>query len=260
MTKNTWYNVTFEYFSNGSSFLHRADPRGKVICTGILSLIIALSQNWTTVLLALLLAFLLILVAKLSWNTVSRRLLVVNGFNLLLCLLLPMTYTNGDALSFLGINLSSTGFFLALLITVKSNAIVLLFISLLATSTAAQLGHGLRQLGLSTKLCLLLLFSYRYISLIQQELSRLQRAARLRCFQPGTNIHTYKTYGYMLGMMLVRSWNRAARVQEAMALRGFSGQFHSLYGTEGIQKSDLLLSTILILSGAGLVGIEVLFR
>ena len=249
--------MIFEYFSNGSSSLHRADPRGKIVCTGILSLIIALSQNWPTVLLALLLAFLLILVARLPWHMVFRRLLIVNGFNLLLCLLLPLTYTSGDSLTFLGINLNSTGFFLALLITVKSNAIVLLFISLLATSTAAQLGHGLQQLGLSPKLCLLLLFSYRYISLIQQELFRLQRAARLRCFQPGTNIHTYKTYGYMLGMMLVRSWNRAARVQEAMTLRGFSGQFHSLYGTKGMQKNDILLATILLLAAASLVGIEV---
>jgi cobalt/nickel transport system permease protein len=252
--------MTFEHFSDGTSFLHQADPRGKIICTGILSLIIALSQNRITVILALLLAFLLILTAKLPWNTVSRRLLVVNGFNLLLCFLLPLTYTGGDTFSFLGIELNSTGFFLALLITIKSNAIVLLFISLLATSTAAQLGHGLQQLGLSSKLCLLLLFSYRYISLIQEELSRLQRAAHLRCFQPGTNLHTYKTYGYMLGMMLVRSWNRAARVQEAMALRGFSGQFHNLYGTKGMQRNDLLLIIPLLLTAAGLLGLEIYSR
>ncbi len=252
--------MIFEHFSNSTSFLHQADPRGKLICTGILSLIIALSQNWATVLLALLLGFLLTLATKLPWKTVSRRLLIVNGFNLLLCLLLPLTYTGGDSLSFLGMSLNSTGFFLALLITVKSNAIILLFISLLATSTAAQLGHGLQQLGLSPKLCLLLLFSYRYIALIQQELSRLQRAARLRCFQPGTNLHTYKTYGYMLGMMLVRSWNRAARVQEAMTLRGFSGQFHSLYGTKGMQKSDTFLVTTLLMIAAGLLGLEIFSR
>jgi cobalt/nickel transport system permease protein len=249
--------VTFEHFSDGTSFLHQADPRGKVICTGVLSLIIALSQTWRTPLLGLLLACLLILVAELPWSTVVRRLLVVNGFNLLLCLLLPLTYTGGDALSFWGIELNTTGLLLALLITVKSNAIVLLFISLLATSTAAQLGHGLQQLGLSSKLCLLLLFSYRYISLIQQEYSRLQRAAHLRCFQPETNVHTYKTYGYMLGMMLVRSWNRAARVQEAMTLRGFSGKFYSLYDIKGMQKNDLLLTITLLLAAGSLAGGEI---
>jgi len=252
--------MTFEQFCNGTSFLHRADPKGKLISTGVLSLIIALSQSWGTALIGLLLAFLLVMVARLSWAKLLRRLLIVNSFNILLCLILPLTYTNGSTVSLFGINLSSTGFFLALLITVKSNAVILLFISLLATSTAAQLGHGLQQLRLSPKLCLLLLFSYRYIALIQQELFRLQRAAGLRCFQPKTNLHTYRTYSYMLGMMLVRSWNRAARVQQAMELRGFSGQFHSLHDSGGIQKSDLLLLTILLLAGVGLAGFEILSR
>ncbi|RWX52214.1 cobalt/nickel transport system permease protein [Candidatus Electrothrix marina] len=250
--------MTFEQFSDGTSFLHRADPKGKLISTGVLSLVIALSQTRGTALLGFPLAFTLVLAARLSWSKLLRRLFIVNSFNLLLCLILPLTYTGGKTVSLIGINLSSTGFFLALLITVKSNAVILLFISLLATSTAAQLGHGLQQLRLSPKLCLLLLFSYRYIALIQQELFRLQRAAGLRCFQPKTNLHTYRTYSYMLGMMLVRSWNRAARVQQAMKLRGFSGQFYSLYDSGGMRKSDLLLSAVLLLAGAGLVVIEIL--
>ena len=250
--------MTFEQFSDGTSFLHRADPKGKLISTGVLSLIIALSQTLVPALLGFLLAFTLVLTARLSWTKLLRRLLIVNSFNLLLCLILPLTYSGGPPLAFAGINLSSTGLLLAVLIIVKSNAVILLFISLLATSTAAQLGHGLQQLRLSPKLCLLLLFSYRYIALIQQELFRLQRAATLRCFQPRTNLHTYKTYSYILGMMLVRSWNRAARVQQAMELRGFSGQFHSLREFKGMRKSDLLLLTILLLAGVGLAGLEIL--
>ncbi|MCI5212069.1 MAG: cobalt ECF transporter T component CbiQ, partial [Candidatus Electrothrix sp. ATG2] len=195
---------------------------------------------------------------QLSWTKLFQRLLIVNSFNLLFCLILPLTYTGDKDIAFVGISLSSTGLFLALLITVKCNAVLLIFISLLATSTAAQLGHGLQRLRVSPKLCLLFLFSYRYITLIQQELLRLQRAATLRCFQPGTNLHTYKTYSYMLGMMLVRSWNRAARVQQAMALRGFSGKFYSLYETEGMRKSDVLLLVVLLLTGTGLVILEIL--
>ncbi|MCI5120549.1 MAG: cobalt ECF transporter T component CbiQ [Candidatus Electrothrix sp. AUS4] len=250
--------MTFEQFSDGTSFLHRADPRGKLISTGVLTLIIALSQSWFTALLGLLLACVLVVTAGLSWTMLFRRLLIVNSFNLLFCLVLPLTYTGDNTFSLLGLSLNSTGLFLGLLITIKSNAVVLLFISLLATSTAAHLGHGLQQLRLSPKLCLLLLFSYRYISLIQEELFRLQRAATLRCFQPKTNLHTYRTYSYMLGMMLVRSWNRGARVQQAMELRGFSGQFHSLNETNGLQKSDVLLAAGLLFAATGLVLAEIL--
>ena len=252
--------MNFEQFSDGTTFLHRADPRGKLVSTGVLTLVIALSQNRGTAFLGLLLACVLVIAARLSWKRIFRRLLVVNGFNILFCLILPLTYTGGNTASLFGITLNTTGLFLALLITVKSNAVVLLFISLLSTSSAAELGHGLQKLRLSPKLCLLLLFSYRYIALIQQEISRLQRAATLRCFQPKTNLHTYKTYSYMLGMMLVRSWNRGERVQQAMALRGFSGRFYSLNSTDDMHKSDVLLLTTLLLTGAGLVMFEILSK
>uniref|UniRef100_UPI004057953F energy-coupling factor transporter transmembrane component T family protein n=1 Tax=Candidatus Electrothrix sp. TaxID=2170559 RepID=UPI004057953F len=123
MIKKIWYNVTFEQLSDGTSFLHQADPRGKIICTSLLSLIIALSRNWLTALLGLLLACLLVFIARLPWHKIFRRLALVNSFNILLCLILPLTYSSDKTLSLFGIHLSSTGFFLAFLITIKSNAV-----------------------------------------------------------------------------------------------------------------------------------------
>ena len=97
--------------------------------------------------------------------------------------------------------------------------------ALLSTSTIAALGHGLEKTGLPSRLCYLLLFSYRYIFVIEQEFRRLQRAAKMRNFIPKTNIHTYRTYGYLFGMTLVKSWDQAHRVHQAMILRGFEGRF-----------------------------------
>ena len=56
----------------------------------------------------------------------------------------------------------------------------------------------------------------------------LHDAARLRGFAPRTSMHCYRTIGYLLGMTFVRGLDRAARVSEAMLLRGFSGRFTSL--------------------------------
>jgi cobalt/nickel transport system permease protein len=158
----------------------------------------------------------------------------------------------------MGLHLSLDGLFLAALITLKTNATVLLFISLLATSTVAQLGHGLQRLHLSPRLCFILLSSYRYLFLIHEEFLRLHRAAELRCFQPRTNLHTYKTYGYLLGMVFVRSWNRAARVQQAMILRGFTGTFQSLDTLHELRRSDILLMVSLIFVAAGLVALDLI--
>ena len=249
--------MNFEQFSQGNSFLHRADPRVKIISTAVLSLIIALCQNFSTALAGLLIAVLLTISSGLGAGQILRRLLIVNSFNLLLWVLLPLTYGGRPVIYFAGIELSRPGLLLAALITIKANGIILLFISLLATSTVARLGHGLQKLHLSPRLCVLLLFSYRYISVIHLEYQRLQRAAMLRCFKPGTNLHTYKTYAHMLGMLLVKSWNRASRVQQAMSLRGFSGRFYSLYELQ-IKKNDFFLLTSLLLAGLGLLLLEIM--
>ncbi len=247
--------MTFEQFSTGSSFLHQADPRGKLVSAGLLSLVISLAQNLRTALAGLLVALLLTTAARLPWARVLRRLLVVNGFNAFLLFLLPLTYGGAQTFQIAGLNLSIAGLWLAILITIKANAVILFFISLLSTSTVAKLGQGLQGLRLSPLLCLLLLFSYRYLGLIHEEYLRLQRAAELRCFQPKTTLHTYKTYAHLLGMVIVRSWNRAARVQQAMILRGFNGIFHSLE-TATMSRSDVLLLAFLLSAGIGLAVLE----
>lgn len=245
--------MIFEQFSRGTSLLHRADPRVKIISAFLLTIILALCQNFQTAVSGLFLAVILIITTGLDRKKLLKRLVVINSFNFLLWILLPLTYNRPPMTTLTGIPISLSGLQLAALITIKANSILLLFISLLATSTVADLGYGLQKLKVSPRLCMLLLFSYRYIFVLYQEYTRLYRAATLRCFSPATTIHTYKTYGYLLGMLLVKSWNRAARVQQAMELRGFTGTFHSLH-TSRINKRDFFL-----LAGFAACGLVLLY-
>ena len=64
---------------------------------------------------------------------------------------------------------------------------------------------------------------------MKQEYERLLRAAKARGFKPKTNMHTYRTYAYLVGMLLVRAVERAERVHKAMICRGFRGRFYSLH-------------------------------
>ncbi len=245
--------MIFEKFCQGGSLLHRADPCGKIISAAILSITLASCQHLVTAFAGLAIAFCLVLMAGLSVAVVSQRLLLVNTFNALLWLLLPLTYAQPPFFQIAGWTFSRSGLELACLITVKSNAILLIFISLLATSTVSELGNGLQRLRLSPRLCMILLFSYRYITVLHDEYKRLQRAARLRCFTPRTNIHTYKSYGHLLGMLLVKSWNRAENVKNAMILRGFTGTFQT------IRHHEMGSRDYIILTGSLLVGLGLCF-
>ena len=61
-----------------------------------------------------------------------------------------------------------------------------------------------------------------------EEFRRLVQAMKIRGFQPRTNLHTYRSYAYLAAMLLVRSYDRADRVFQAMLCRGFHGTFYSL--------------------------------
>jgi cobalt/nickel transport system permease protein len=117
---------------------------------------------------------------------------------------------------------------MAMQISLKAATILLVLTTLVATSPVADLGHALHTLKVPGPLVLLLLLTYRYTFVIHQEYQRLWLAARVRGFRPGTNLHSYRTYAYLVGMLFVRAAARADRVHQAMRCRGFNGRFHSL--------------------------------
>jgi cobalt/nickel transport system permease protein len=168
---------------------------------------------------------------------VLKRLAVVFGFVALIWLVMPFTY-EGPALFCIGpFCPTRPGVFLSAQISLKSVAILGAFIALATTMTTATLGHVLNRLGIPDKLVFLFLISYRYIFVIEQEYQRLIRAMRIRGFKPGTNLHSYKSYAYLIGMLFVRSSLRGERVYKAMKCRGFSGKFHTLYSFEPSQSN-----------------------
>ncbi|MGI9535551.1 MAG: cobalt ECF transporter T component CbiQ [Desulfocapsaceae bacterium] len=251
--------MNFETFSTATSFIHRLDARIKILSSLALIVVISLCRTFPTAGTGLTMAIVLMLAAKLELSMVFKRLVLVNGFVLFLWITLPLTYPGEEAFSLGPFGLSGEGIALAALISIKTNAAVLVVISLVATSSVAALGQALIHLKVPTKLCLLLLFSYRYIFVIHQEYLRLVRAAKLRCFRAGTNMHTYRTTGYLFGMTLVKSHHRAHRVRQAMVLRGFQGQFHSLYESP-LGKHEVGFSLLILIAVTVLITIEIISR
>jgi cobalt/nickel transport system permease protein len=70
--------------------------------------------------------------------------------------------------------------------------------------------------------------SYRYLFVLADELARLRIALRVRGYRNRANRHSYRTAGHVAGTLLVRGYERAERVGQAMRCRGFDGQFRSL--------------------------------
>lgn len=241
-----------EKFSAGDSPLHRLDPRVKIIVALFFSVIVAVTDKYTSLLSALLFAVVIVAVARLKTKEIVSRLLVVNSFIFLLWLMLPFTFPGKNIYTLGPLNISQEGIKHALLITIKSNSIILAGIALLSTSSIFNLVHALCHLHFPDKLTQLFFFTYRYIHTIHSEYIRLNNALKIRGFKPQTNLHTYKTYAYLVGTMLVRSYDRSKRVYDAMLCRGFKGKFWTLNHFV-FKKSDFIAGTVMISCVIGLV-------
>ena len=239
-----------EPFSEGISLAHRLDPRGKIVVAALFAILIAVAKTFAVALIGLGLALVFLALARLPLKKVLVRLLVVNSFIFFLWLVLPFTYP-GEAVWNLGpLVATRQGLAYAGLITVKSNAIIIALMALIATAPIVTLGQALRRLRLPDKLCHLLLFTYRYIYVFEQEYRRLVLAMKIRGFRPRTNLHTYRSYAYLAAMLLVRSFDRAERVFAAMRCRGFQGTFYSLRTFTWQRRDGIFLAGSLLILAA----------
>ncbi len=247
--------MLLEPFANGSSLPYRLDPRCRIVSALLFSLVTAIASRWQPLAVALATALLLLAVARLPARQVGRRLVLANAFILCVWLLLPFTHAGTPLVAVGPLTATVEGVRLAARITVKANAILLAFIALVATMPVATLGHALRRLAVPDKLVHLLLFTSRYIHVMEQEYQRLHNAAVIRGFRPRTDWHTYKTYAYLVGMLLVRSLARAERVHDAMLCRGFQGRFFSLRPF-AVNRRDIVAVTMMVLVVGGMVWLE----
>lgn len=217
-----------ESFAEGNSWIHGIDPRLRVIGAAAFAVVVAISYDFTALFIGLILSLCMVLSARLDIRAVVQRLLAPVIFLLLLWAVLPWSY-EGDALAALGpVTITRQGVTLCAQISLKTVCLMMAFMALVATMTVDTLGHSLNRLQLPDKMVHLLLITYRYLFVIEQEYQRLVRAMKIRNFHPKTNLHSYRTYAYLVGMLFVRASERARRVHSAMICRGFHGRFISL--------------------------------
>jgi ABC-type cobalt transport system, permease component CbiQ and related transporters len=188
-----------EAAAEGGSLLHRLDPRAKLICAFAGTLVLATSPGPTAPALGLAGGVFLAAWARLGWGRVLSRAAGINVFVVFLWVFLPwkVEYNGGLDLVY-----NPGGLEMAGLITLKVNALFLLLMSLLGTSRVNDLLHTLAHFHLPEKLVTLFLLFHRYLYLMFREYQRLVGAMKVRGFQPGTNLHTYRAYAYLVGMLL----------------------------------------------------------
>lgn len=214
--------------SGGCRALDWVDPRARVLAAGLFSVEVAFAQDFLALGAAMGASIVGAACCGATWGELLKKMTPVNLFMLSLLAILPWTFAGPPLFTLGGGAYSAEGLKLAAAIALKGNAVVLALLALLGSLSVSNLGHALSHLHVPDKLTHLLLFTVRYLSVLRREHLRLAEAMRLRGFHPRMNLHTYRSYGHLIGMLLVHGLDRSERVMTAMKCRGFRGHFYLL--------------------------------
>ncbi|MFW6294813.1 MAG: cobalt ECF transporter T component CbiQ [Halanaerobium sp.] len=235
-------NNTYE-----SSWIQKLDPRLKIIVTFTTAFLIALTNDLTTLYYFLFLAVFLIISSRIKVKFLLKKLILINFFIIIIWIFIPFSFPGEELLSLGAFSITVEGINFALKITLRSNSIMLLIISLLTTSSMSEIIHALYRLKVAEKLIYLFFFVYRYLHIIKKEYNNLNEAMLMRGFKAKTNLHTYKSYAYLIAMLLIKSYERSQKVYEAMICRGFKGKF-IFFDNFKIKKLDILFTISFLIS------------
>lgn len=117
----------------------------------------------------------------------------------------------------------SRGWLTFISILIKGVLTILAALLLLSNCGLPKLAKSLRILKVPKLFVLQLLLTYRYLTVLMEEVARTLTAYTLRA--PGQKGIGYKAWGSLTGQLLLRSFDKAERLYQAMQLRGFEGDF-----------------------------------
>jgi cobalt/nickel transport system permease protein len=199
--------------------LHRLDPRTKLLLFFLSVVIVASEPAGELAAFPYYFAFIAALaaVSRVPASRLASRCLAAAPF-LLLAALLPWTaFALGDATDPAG----AARFGISVLL--RGFASILLLTLLTSTSAFHHLLWGLRKLRAPEALGQIVTHMYRQLFILMDEW---RRAGQARECRSAGRLHLARTsiYGKQLGVIFLRSWDRADRVHAAMMVRGFDGK------------------------------------
>ncbi len=209
----------------GGGALLLVDPRARILAAAATAAVVVALDDFKALGAGLVMALAMAPMAQLSMKGVLKRILAMDAFILFIIAILPFTVPGQPLFFVAGFPASLEGFFEALRIALRANTITLALMAFVGSMESGTFGHALHRLRVPENLVHLLLFTVRYTDVLYQEHLRLRRAMKVRGFRPANNRHTYVSHGYLIGMMLVRAFERSERILAAMKCRGFTGRF-----------------------------------
>ena len=242
-------------YSDLSSLIHRLDARAKIISCLIYILFViftlpdSLGQFWGY----FFLIFIVILLSRVPIGYIFRRSLVILPFVILVAAFLPFLKEGKIAGSWnigtLSLTVTYGGLSIVRNVPIKSYLAILALTVFSSTTKFPEFLKGLEKFYIPRILIMLLSFMYRYIFVLTDEAQRMEQARRARYFG-GNYTRQVRVFANMIGLLFIRTYERAERIYQSMRARCFDGQILTLNNLS-LRKVDIFYLVTFI----GLLGV-----
>ncbi len=248
-----------DQYSNVGSFMNRLDPRIKVV--SLLAFIIFVVSTDPAAFRAFALYGLILAVltalSRIPIGYILKRMLVAAPFILMTALFIPFmqgkTVVHAFALGPVTLTVTREGLIIFWNVLAKAFLSLLCAILMTATTGFPELLKALEKLRCPQVVIMVLSFMYRYIFLVQDEFMKMRQAKESRSVGGPQWLHLRALAG-MVGMLFIRSYERAEAVYLAMCSRGFGGRIQTFHHFQVTMKDAAFLLTIFV----SLIGVRFL--
>ncbi len=184
----------------------------------------------------LILSTLAVVASRVSLKTLKMRWLALAPFVLMTVAFVPFLNTGH------GMHVVRSGWLIAWNVAIKAALGVLCITWLTETTPFPALLSALEQFRVPKTAVLLLGFTHRYLYVLREEAMRMRRALVSRGYRARWLWHA-TVLGRVIGMLFIRTYDRAERVYLAMKSRGFDGDFQVSQRTQ-FEARDWAFATV----------------
>jgi len=236
------YNVNLlDELAEKKTIVHAVHPFAKLLTTTVfLVVVVSFGKYEVSQLLPLFFYPVLIMVlGEIPAVPILKRMLIAVPFVIGIGIFNPL-FDKNTLTVFSWVQISA-GWVSFLSLLIKTGLTVAAALLLVATTGMTRVALTLRMVRVPRLFVLQLLLTYRYITVLMEEVARILRAYALRSpFEKGVR---FGAWGSLAGHLLLKTFDRSQRVFQSMRCRGFSGE----YNTGPIKK--ILLGDILYVGG-----------
>ena len=257
--------LIFGRYIPGNSWIHRLDPRAKLLSTIFFIFVIFLANNWQTYLTLFIFVLTAVLLSEIKMS------FFINGIKpmiwlILFTVILQVLFTGGGEVYFQWGILTITSQGLMNGIFIFCRFVLIIFMSTLLTLTTMPLSltdaleylmRPLTALKVPVyEIALMLSIALRFVPTLMDETEKIMNAQRARGvdFGEGNVFQQMKAIVPLLIPLFVSSFNRAEELATAMEARGYSGgEGRTKFRKLDWSASDTLVMAVFVLMTGALV-------